>query len=210
MNVQTFNALFDELVAARLAEVGFVLRGRALWYTDGAVMAGIIRVETRWSPPPKLVFLLRHSFLPTYHDEDQPVADQPPSWKFEYPIKVPPSLLPMVLEDGWHYQSQNLDARAEIVPLSEQQLANERRSQQHVADYWVARGGEAPPLDVLPDEVDPAAQLGRMGAVVADNLSAVIEKLTPERMLYEIEEFGAGEFADRHWTAAYRAQLGRV
>lgn len=204
MNVQDFNSLFDDLVGERLAPVGFVPRGRALYYNDGAVMAGIVRVELRWSPPPILLFLLRHSFLSTFHDDAQPVVDEPPSWKFEYPIKVPPSELPTVLDEDWHYQSQNTRVRGEVVPLSEEHLARAACSQQSIRDYWVARGGDAPPFDLLPEAVDPAAQLERVGAVVASTFSAVVEKLTPDRMLQEIEEFGAGEFADRHWAAAYR------
>ncbi len=132
VDVQTFNALFDELVGVRLADIGFVPRGQALYYNDGAIMACIVRAELRWAPPPKLLFVLCHSFLPTYHDEDQPVVDEPPSWKFEYPIKVPPSLLSTLLDDGWHYESQNAHLRAEVVPLSEEQLACGTRSRQNI------------------------------------------------------------------------------
>ncbi len=158
-------------------------------------------------PSPRLLFFLRRSVLPTFKTDAQPVVDKPPPWEFEYPFEAPPSELATILNDEWHYESQNLRVRAEVVPRTGQHLAMVRCGEQLICDYWADRDGTAPPSNLFPKAVDQAEQLRRVGEVVACNFSDLIEKLTPERMLFEIEDFGAGEYADRHWIAAYRKHL---
>ena len=109
MNKEAFDALFEERVAGRLAQLGFVRKGKTLVFFDTRLTLALFRLGGRMSAPGSISHILcfRHSIL---RDRSDVIPTDFPKEIFDYPYKHRP------LEDGGRkliYRPQNLNYQYE-------------------------------------------------------------------------------------------------
>lgn len=120
MNAEAFNALFDEIVAVPLGELGFTPSGRRLCYQDDVIQVALARTERRSQPPAELTLLFRHRCL---RDRSESFPAKPPREPLDYPIAAAPSSLAAVLAGQWVYRpgrGNGLADRIDYPKLSEE------------------------------------------------------------------------------------------
>ena len=105
MDKETFDALFDERVAGRLAPLGFAAKGKTLTFFHGPLTIALFRLGGRTSTPGSISHILcfRHSFL---RDRTELVPAGVPNEVFDYPYKFKPL---GDIEKKLVYRSQNLN-----------------------------------------------------------------------------------------------------
>ena len=89
MDKETFDTLFEEQVARRLARSGFTSKGKTLHLSDSHITVALIRLGGRMSVPGSISHILcfRHSFL---RDRSEQVPKAAPTEVFDYPYKFKP------------------------------------------------------------------------------------------------------------------------
>jgi hypothetical protein len=105
MDKDSFDMLFNERVADRLARIGFVSKSKTLYLPEKHFTIALLRLGGRMSSPGSVSHILcfRHSFL---RDRTEQIPSKFPTEVFDYPYKFKP------LEDDDKeliYRPQNLN-----------------------------------------------------------------------------------------------------
>ncbi|MBB3297372.1 hypothetical protein FHT80_000012 [Rhizobium sp. BK226] len=105
MDKESFDMLFNERVAGRLARLGFVSKGKTLYFETKHFTIALVRLGGRMSASGAISHILcfRHSFL---RDRTEQIPRKFPTEVFDYPYKFKP------LEDAGKelvYRPQNLN-----------------------------------------------------------------------------------------------------
>lgn len=85
-----FDTLFETLISKKLADLGFIEKGKTIYFVEGKLTISLIRLGGRMSVPGGISHVLccRHNFLPNL-DEVIPNGFEPEV--FAYPLKIRPS-----------------------------------------------------------------------------------------------------------------------